>query len=78
MIFAGYYFDAIGLRVLYRSVEYSKLSDILEHGVDVEPTDGTIYCSRELTKVLEYGGQEKVIQVFDIKKLRPSMQALIV
>ena len=76
MLFAKDFFEEKGLKVIYRSVEYSKLPDILENGVDVEPTDGTIYCSRELTKVLEYGGQEKVVQVFDIEKLKPTMHII--
>ncbi|MDR7252259.1 hypothetical protein J2X46_001235 [Nocardioides sp. BE266] len=49
--------------VTYRGVNLDRLPVILEHGVDVEPTDAIIYCG-PLEKAYEYGRLPKVVMVY--------------
>ena len=68
------------LKVLYRAVEIDseeKLKRIESEGVDVVPTDDTIYCSHIASKVLEdYVKRNSVIMIFDWNKLRSTWQEI--
>ena len=57
----------------FRSVDSDRLDYILEHGCDVDPTDATMFVST-LGKALEYGGFNKVIQIFDGSRLRSTFK----
>lgn len=56
-----------------RAVELDRLPYLLEHGVDVQPTDAVIWVSY-LSKALEYGGDLKAVMVFDAKHLQCTFQ----
>jgi len=55
--------------LLFRCVELSRLGQIIQTGCDVFPSHSPLYaaCSG---KALEYGGSNKVVQVFDPDKLQ--------
>lgn len=46
-----------------------RLDTILKNGVDVEPPDSVIWVDQSISKPLEYGGDEKVMMMFDPGKL---------
>lgn len=50
---------------LIRCVEIDRLLHILQHGCDVFPTDSVLWVDKSPSKALEYGGDEKVMMVFD-------------
>ena len=69
-----------GYKVLYRVVEIEseeKLNRIESSGVDVVPTDDTIYCSISPSKVLQdYVKSNSVIMMFDWNKLESTQQEI--
>ncbi len=54
--------------LLFRGVEIDRLETIVRTGCDVVPSDSPFYAAC-LEKALEYGGYNKVVQVFDPQKL---------
>lgn len=69
-----------GYKVLYRTVEIEseeKLNRIESSGVDVVPTDDTIYCSISPSKVLQdYVKSNSVIMMFDWNKLESTQKEI--
>jgi len=62
-----------GKRLLqYRGVALNRLPTILRTGVDTEPAHGVFWSSDRIGKALEYGGRDKVLLVFDPRRLRPA------
>lgn len=62
-----------GKRLLqYRGVALNRLPRILRAGVDTEPTHGVFWSSDRIDKALEYGGRDKVLLVFDPRRLAPA------
>lgn len=57
-----------------RCVESERLPLILQQGCDVQPTDSVLWTDKFPSKALEYGGDEKVMMVFDIRRTEPSYQ----
>ena len=56
----------------FRSAEIERLPYILTHGCDVAPTDAVMWVDKSPSKALEYGGEAKVMMVFDARKLDTS------
>lgn len=54
-----------GIRGLWHAASFDGLGAVASTGIEVTPTDATIYASDSLGKVLEYGGPEKLVLVFD-------------
>lgn len=68
--------DAVGRELAFcrfRGVRYDRLDYVLNHGIDVEPTDATIYADY-LDKALEYGGMPKLILALNPKMLQRSFR----
>ena len=67
-------------KVVYRTVEIDseeKLRRIESAGVDVIPTDDTIYCSNFPSKVLEdYVKSNSVIMMFDLNRLESTQKEI--
>jgi len=62
-----------GKRLLqYRGVALNRLPTILQTGVDTQPPHGVFWSSDRIAKALEYGGRDKVLLVFDPRRLRPA------
>ena len=60
-----------GKRLLqYRGVALNRLPTVLRTGVDTEPTDRVFWSSDRIGKALEYGGRDKVLLVFDPRRLK--------
>jgi len=57
----------------YRCVELSRLETIIRTGCDVVPSDSPIYAAC-LDKALEYGGYNRVVQVFDPQGLEKTFR----
>jgi len=51
-----------------RGVSADRLSYVLRHGIDVDPTDAPIWVS-SIDKAMEYGGWPKLILVLDVTRL---------
>ena len=60
--------------VLFRSVELTRLSTIIQTGCDVVPPHAPLYASDYPSKALEYGGANKVILVLDPKGLQKTFK----
>jgi hypothetical protein len=66
-----------GKRLLqYRGVALGRLPTILRTGVDTEPAHGVFWSSDRIDKAIEYGGRDKVLLVFDPRRLRPGWVVL--
>ena len=61
---------------VYRAVSFDRYRQILDTGTDVSPTDSVIWANESLEKALEYGGQDKVIMIFDSRKLLRSYKVV--
>ncbi len=59
------------LSASFRGTSIDRLPHVLEHGVDVEPTDSVMFVG-EAYKALEYGGWPKVVMALDSTKLEPT------
>lgn len=64
-------FDKDFLCCAFRSVSFDRLSDVIQNGVDVFPTDSPIYVG-DLDKALEYGDWPKVVMALDWNHLKPT------
>ena len=58
---------------LWRGVNLSRLGNVLQNGVDVEPPDA-VFWAADIGKAMEqqYGGDNKLILAFNIEKVKPS------
>ena len=56
----------------YRGVALERLPIVLRSGCDVEPSDRAFWSAERLEKALEYGGLEKVVLVYDPRRLTPA------
>jgi hypothetical protein len=56
----------------YRGVALERLPVVLRSGCDVEPSDRAFWSAERLEKALEYGGPEKVVLVYDPRRLTPA------
>ncbi len=57
-----------------RCVEIGRLPVILRQGCDVEPKDAVMWIDKSSSRALEYGGEQKVLMIFDIRRTEPSYQ----
>ena len=55
-----------------RCVNIDRLPMIVRNGCDVEPTDSVLWVDQHLDKVLEYGGDEKVMMLFKEDRTQPA------
>ena len=53
----------------YRGVALERLPIVLRSGCDVEPPDRAFWSAERIDKALEYGGLEKVLLVYDPRRL---------
>jgi hypothetical protein len=60
-----------------RCVEMSRLPLILQQGCDVQPKDAVLWIDKSPSKALEYGGEEKVMMVFDINRTKASYEEVV-
>ena len=60
--------------VLFRSVELSRLHQVIHTGCDVVPSNAPLFASQCASKALEYGGPEKVVMVFDPARLEKTFK----
>jgi len=58
-----------------RGVSADRLTYVLKHGIDVDPTDAPIWVS-SIEKAMEYGGWPKLILVLDVKRLDRTFREL--
>jgi hypothetical protein len=56
----------------YRGVALERLPIVLRSGCDVEPPDRPFWSAERIEKALEYGGLEKVVLVYDPRRLTPA------
>ena len=59
---------------IMRCVGIERLALILQQGCDVQPKDSVLWIDKSPSKALEYGGDQKVMMVFDIKRTQASYQ----
>jgi hypothetical protein len=78
-ILAQSYADPLSRRrqLLYRSVEMSRLQQVVRCGCDVTPTDAPMFATDDTSKALEdYGGPNKVVEVFDRAKMERTFRTV--
>jgi hypothetical protein len=56
----------------YRGVALGRLPTILRTGIDTEPAHGVFWSSDRIDKAIEFGGPDKVLLVFDRRRLKPA------
>jgi hypothetical protein len=67
--------DAFGRDVgwpSFRCVGLDRLPVLLRSGSDVEPSNSVIFVDRSASKALEYGGNDKLLLLYDPEQLRSS------
>ena len=57
-----------------RCVDLTRLDMILSSGCDVEPTDAVLWVDKFPSKALEYGGDTKIMLIFDIRKTKATYE----
>lgn len=63
-------------RSIKRCVGLERLPMILQHGVDVFPTNSVIWADTTAGKALEYGGDEKVMMLFNEDHTKPAYRTI--
>jgi hypothetical protein len=62
------------MSAIVRCVEIERLPVILVQGCDVQPANSVLWIDKFPSKALEYGGDEKVMMIFDMNRTEPSYQ----
>ncbi len=57
---------------MYRGVAHSNLDRVLCAGIDVIPTDAVFWATDDPKKALEYGGDDRIVLIFDVTRMRRS------